>query len=181
MVTDLPEAAPVGITRLTPKQFDLLAWVYRKGYKGIGQRSPIVWSPKTYMGRSLSRSEAATLSKRVKTLVEHGLLTMHGRELNITDDGINRLRIYALEHPNKKGVSALLIRLDLDDILQVLGAYSKVIRAFKDYRNAMGLTEEEVDKAIEGISPLYSAALKRAKEKLERYEVVYDPEIEHPD
>lgn len=181
MALKLPEGLPTGIKRLTPKQFHLLAWVYRKGYHDVGQHSPTVWSPKTYMGRSLGRSEAATLSKRLRTLLERGLLTLQGRELKITDSGIDQLRIYAFEHPHGKGVGALQVRLELDDLLQILEAYSKVISALRDFRNAMGLTEEEVDKAIEGISPLYRATMKRTKENLQRYEAEYDPEIEHPD
>lgn len=158
-----PKGAPFATTRLTPKQFDLLTWVYLAGYRDVGN-SQITWSPQAYIGRSPSRSESATLSKRVSTLVDHELLSRWGRDLKLTNEGTRLLRLYVLENPDEPGNRILSIRLNLDEDIQTLGAYSKVQKALRDYQTDMKLSQEEANKAIEGILPLYRALIKRIED-----------------
>lgn len=138
-----PKDIPLGPNQLTEKQAHLLAWVYLEGYKEL-DRSEITWSPKAYLRKSPTKSEAATLSKRVNTLIEHGLLHRHGRTIEITSGGKNLLYIYALEKPDAARSKRLSIRLGLDETVQDLGAYSKVFLALTKYRGGeSGLSAQE--------------------------------------
>jgi hypothetical protein len=116
-----PKGLPWSHNRLTEKQFNLLSYVFFKSCKPADttkprQEEPVIWSAKTFLGRSPTKAEAATLSRRVATLNNHGLLKKSGRMVTVTDYGKTMLRTHVLEHETKEN------GLDtLDPVLQALG------------------------------------------------------------
>lgn len=94
-----PEDMPAERGHLTENQFVLLGHVFLMGEKN-GDTVPFVWSPKNFMGRPLTRTEASTVSTRLKTLIQRGFIKRYGRELSITDQGEHALRVHAM----KKGI-----------------------------------------------------------------------------
>lgn len=148
---------------LTQKQFDLLAWVYLKGYREVGH-SQVTWSPRAYMGRSLGRSEAATLSKRVSTLVDQGSLNRWGKDLKLTDLGKRRLKAYVQQNLGSPQTDILSARLELDEEIVTLEAYGQVLKALRRYREKGELTQEEGDHAEAALLPVHRAVLKQISE-----------------
>lgn len=92
---DLPKGEPLD-SKLTPKQFELLAGLLFRSYQG-GEHVGFTWSPKKLLGRSPTRGESSSLSARLKTLTEQGFVKRYGRDLFVTGQGIAKLRENALE------------------------------------------------------------------------------------
>lgn len=105
------EGMPPDSDRLTENQFVLLGHVLLKSEKD-GATMPVIWSPKSFMGGSLTKAEASTVSTRLKTLIKRGFIKRYGRELYITEQGERALRVYATRKKDDDtvahGISALL-------------------------------------------------------------------------
>lgn len=104
---DAPRDVPLAITRLTLKQYLLMFEILVRTYVHPGdgklrlwQEYPILWSPKALRGRTLTKNEAAATSRRLSSLVAHGLVEKRGRLVKITHYGKVMMRAYALEHEN---------------------------------------------------------------------------------
>lgn len=102
-----PKDIPPDLSELTDKQADLLAWIYE-----ADESRKITWSAKAYLGRSPTRSEAATLSGRIKSLVGHGALARTGRAVELTPNGRMLLYAYAMKNRNTMRMEKLSIRLE---------------------------------------------------------------------
>ena len=164
-----PKGAPLANFGLTQRQFELLAWVYVSGYRTSAD-SHITWSPKAFLKRSPTKTEAAVLSRRVKGLEERGLLTRQGRELAITDAGKVELAIYSAERPDELAHQTLLARLDFDNAVYGLG-FSGQLRPtlIAVYRDELGLDHNDaIDEATRLSKALTTHNIKQAKRALER-------------
>lgn len=102
-----PKGIPPDLSELTDKQADLMAWVYEASG---GEK--VVWSAKAYLGRSPTRSEAATLSGRLKSLVGHGVLSRTGRDIEVTSVGRMFLYTYVMKNRSTWRMEKLSIRLE---------------------------------------------------------------------
>ena len=98
--------------RLTSAQMNLMIYILLGNYDNSEGEHPFIWSPKAYLGRSPSKIEAATLSRRLAVLVSHNLLEKSGREVSVTDDG--RALIHAYAEENKCDVSLVKVGLVLE-------------------------------------------------------------------
>lgn len=150
---------------VTEKQFSLLAWVYQVGYKSIGN-SRIRWSPTAYRGSELTNAEAATLSNRVKTLVERRLLDRDGTELTLTSLGREAIDHFIRSRPE---VVASLTKemLELDSDVQLLGELRKTRDGFIRYRRASGLAKEEVELTLKHFDVLQKTVIDQVRQRLE--------------
>ena len=118
-----PKDVPLGPPKkLTQKQFELLAhilsksWEVLQGHELMQRDRPVVWSPKAFLRRSATKSEAATLSVRVTALEGHGLISKSGRYVRATDDGKKLLRAYLREHEQaNKDFKAVKLTLELEE------------------------------------------------------------------
>lgn len=157
------------LQKLTEKQFDLLVWVYVAGYRTAADIH-ITWSPKAFLKRSPTKAEAATLSKRMKTLVERGLLTHHKRELSITDTGKLLLASYASDLVGHPVYDGLLARIEFDNAVFGLGLSTQLMPTLITvYRDELGLEHSE---AVEAARKLHAGlarhSLKQASKALEQ-------------
>ncbi len=149
---------------VTKKQFDLLSWVYNEGY-GIGA-SRTRWSPTAYQGRKLTSAEAATLSNRVKTLVERHLLNRDGNEVTLTDLGREAIDHFIRTHPEAvNNVTKEMLALDGD--VRLLGSLYKVRDGFIRYRRASGLTKEEAELTLKHFDALHKTVISQVQQRLE--------------
>lgn len=98
--------------RLTSAQMNLMIYTLLGSYENSEGERPFVWSPKAYLERSPTKSEAAILSRRLAVLVDHGLLEKTGREISVTDEG--RALIHAYAGENKYDRNLLKVRLVLE-------------------------------------------------------------------
>lgn len=128
------------------------------------------------MGRPLNRSEGATLSKRVSTLIGYGLLSRWGRDLELTEDGRDRLYEYARKNSSELDMDVVLFELDLEEDVATLGIWSKLKKAFARFVDEGDLSREEQEKAIEAVWPLYDAAFKRVQEKADLLRAIDEAE-----
>lgn len=179
---DMSKSAPLDrYTPLSKNQFHLLAWVYIRGYRTAAD-SYITWSPKAFLGRSPTKTEAATLSRRAKGLVERGLLTRHGRELFVSDMGKQELAYYALVRSGDPQYDMLLARLNFETAAFDLGIFNSLHPTLTAvYRDELGLEHEA---ALEAAGKLHAALIrhgvKQARKALEELQnsknLVHDPE-----
>ncbi len=150
--------------RLTPKQVDLLAHLMIRSYSSPGSggtkggppdnQQPITWSPKAYLGRSPTKSESASLSRRLSTLVERGLVSQRGRRVIPTEYGKSLLQEYVLNNEPQGGFHTLRLFLDLDESNENMKAITKAMNLAKE----RGRTEL----LNGGLQELYFDELKRA-------------------
>jgi hypothetical protein len=171
---------PLGKPSVTEKQFELLAWVYVAGYRSAAD-SHITWSPKALLKRSPTKTEAAVLSRRVKGLVDRGLLIRHGRELAITDTGKAELAIYSADRQDELLHQTLLARLDFDDAVYGLG-FSQQLRPalIAVYRDELDIEHEDAVDAAQTLSMAFTRhSIKQAKRALERLQSAQAKMHEH--
>lgn len=164
-----PKGAPLGKTGLTEKQFELLAWIYVAGYRSAAD-SHMTWSPKAFLKRSPTKTEAAVLSRRAKGLVDRGLLMHRGRELSITDAGKIELAVYAAERPDELLHETLLARIEFDNAVFGLGSSNQLRPTLiAVYRDELGLDHDD---AVNATQTLFMAltrhGIKQVSRALER-------------
>lgn len=151
MELDRPEGVPPDNGRLTKNQFVLLAHVFLRGQKD-GATVPVIWSPKSFMGGSLTRAEASTVSTRLKTLIQRGFIKRYGRELFITEEGEHALRAYAGKEEGGDeiayAVSALLDLLQAVKERKALDTVFRVMRLREMPSGDRSIVLEQVRKAL---------------------------------
>lgn len=148
----LAKNIPVSLNGVTDKQADLLMWVYTAGYIDP-DRSEVVWSAKEYLGRSPTGSEAATLTKRLQTLVGYDLVERRGRTLLLSEEGRWALYSYAIGSPKSRKKQMLLARLERDKAARELRACSEFFLAAAHLR----LGEDKLRAIHEAIEPVVLA------------------------
>lgn len=112
---DLPRGTPGTGHRITSAQMDLMIYILLSSYENLEGERPVVWSPKAYLKRSPTKSEAAALSRRVSTLAYHGLIKRSEREVSITDYGKALIRAYTVERNYDKNLSSVKLVLELNE------------------------------------------------------------------
>lgn len=117
----IPKGIPLALEKLTDRQADILVWVFQ-----LGKGEAVLWSAKAYLGRSPTQSEAATLSSRVKNLVEQGVLSRVGRDIELTPNGRALLYTYTMKNRDKPGLEAVSLLLEAHRIKEDLAAVSGV-------------------------------------------------------
>lgn len=143
------EGIPPTLEKLTDKQAELLAWIYRAGLGG-----PALWSAKTYLGRSPTRSEAATLSKRVTGLVEQGALERYGRYLKLTQEGWVLLYNYATGDQDSPALKVLAIAMELERIADDLDSFADIVTTAIRCLNTGIITQPEFETLRSALHPL---------------------------
>lgn len=158
-----PKDAPLVLDQLTEKQADLLGWVYDKGEKNEWV-STITWSAKAYLDRSPSNSEAATLSKRVNTLVDYGLLKRQERVLELTETGTAELYRYAQKNSKSLRFRILALRLEVEKTAQEVRVLSTLNLLVRRHQLRKALTEDEVNRINRSNEPLIRVLQERMNE-----------------
>ena len=152
------------LTRLTANQFDLLSWIFVEMHLGNLEDKPlgvpVVWSPKTYLGRSPTNAEASTLSKRLGILVGYRLVIQRKRLLTVTGRGIKLLKLQndRLDPANVNVLLALLLRFD--ELIRDHNAQRRLKKSLSAYREYLGEGEQEHSEIEHGLE-LLGAAIKR--------------------
>lgn len=123
---DLHEAEPSVEHRITSAQMDLMIYILLSSYDSSEGERPFVWSPKAYLGRSPTKTEAATLSRRMATLTQHGLIKKSGREASVTDYGKALIRIHTVKLDYDEALLKVRLVLDLNESLKNLEALKLV-------------------------------------------------------
>lgn len=141
---------PPSIETLTDKQADLLAWIY---WEEIGGAT--LWSTKAYLGRSPTKSEAATLSKRVASLVEQGVLFRNGRYIKLTQEGWVLLYNYASGNQDNPAFKALPIAMELERISEELDSFSDITTTAIRCLNMGIITQSEYEALRSALNPLW--------------------------
>lgn len=129
------------LQELTPKQFELLAFVLWKSMfpkEGVRRRlprrpHPVIWSPKDFLGRSPTKSELATLSKRMTTLLGRNYLEKHGREIVVTSQGSSMMRAYTFAHEGEGWPDDIAKVLDVYQSRSNLEAIEKTMNLARNY------------------------------------------------
>lgn len=154
------EGIPPSLEKLTDKQAELLAWVY---WEGIGGTT--LWSAKAYLGRSPTKSEAATLSKRVASLVEQGALLRNGRYIKLTQEGWVLLYNYASGNQDNPAFKALPIAMELERIGEELDdSFPDIITTAIRCLNMGIITQPEFETLRSALHPLRHGLLARQQE-----------------
>lgn len=126
----LPKTAPKSkstrfrLSELTEKQGRLLAWVY-----WTGQGKSVVWSAKAYLERSPTKSEAATLSKRVKSLVDYDVLSRSGRDVTLTPVGRKLLYEWAANKHDLPIFEGITLLLEINELMDEFDAVFNILVA----------------------------------------------------
>lgn len=119
---DSPEGALGAGHRLTSAQMDLMIYILLSSYDNSEGERPLIWSPKAYLGRSPTKTEAPTLSRRVSALVDHGLIKRSGREVSVTVSGRDLIRAYTVKRRHDKNLLKVRLVLELNEIWKNLEA-----------------------------------------------------------
>jgi hypothetical protein len=151
----IPKGIPSALEKLTDRQAEILVWVFQ-----LGLGEPVLWSPKAYLGRSPTQSEAATLSSRVKSLVEQGALSRVGRDIGLTSNGRALLYAYTMKNRDKPGLQAVSLRLEAERIKEDLAAVTGVKAA--SFRHLGPGPETEI--IVEALNSLTTAIAQRMLE-----------------
>jgi hypothetical protein len=112
---DPPEGMLGSGHRLTPAQMDLMIYILLSSYENLEGERPIIWSPKAYLRRSPTKTEAATLSRRVSALVDRSLIKRSGREVSVTDSGRELIRAYTVKRRHDKHLLKVRLVLELNE------------------------------------------------------------------
>jgi hypothetical protein len=124
--------------RLTSAQMNLMIYTLLGSYDNSEGERPFIWSPKAYLGRSPNKTEAATLSRRLAVLVDHGLLQKSGREISMTDDGRALIHAHAEKHKHDENLLKVRLVLELNETWKNLEAL-KIVRDVARKRAKRGL------------------------------------------
>lgn len=115
----LTEDVPPSLNRITRMQMYVLGHILMKSYRQASVRGlrrfqahPVKWSTKEFLGRSPTKAEAASFSRRVSNLVSHGLLIKVNGFLKVTSRGKLMIRTYL--STGKHDFYMNLVRLSLD-------------------------------------------------------------------
>lgn len=147
--------------RLTSKQFDLLVHILFKSYEKQGNEHPVTWSPKAFLGRSPTKVEAAALSRRLSTLVDHGLLGKAGRLVITTPTAKTLIRAHISKHDNRELFHNVLLLLELSEIFEHQKAVKTTMHLAQEWGRAELLTKE-------GLPSLYLDVLGRLDALIKR-------------
>ncbi len=163
-------------SKLTPKQFELLASLLFKSYQGDEQVS-FTWSPKKLLGRSPTRGESSSLSARLRTITEQGFVKRYGQDLLVTEQGKARLREDAIPgaevgERTSLGVLAFVEALGAKSQKEALGTAMDIIS--KEPEEA--LQEEEKSRVIKA---LMAAAISKQKREIQAREIFNSVLEEH--
>ncbi len=149
---------PPSLEKLTDNQADLLAWVY---WTGLGDT--ITWSAKAYLNRAATKSEAATLSKRVRGLVDQGVLDRSGRDVKLTQEGWVLLYNYALRNQHNFRMRALPVAMELERSGQDLDSFSNILTTATRCLDMGVITQPEFAALRSALEPLKRGIMGRQR------------------
>lgn len=153
------EGIPPALEKLTDKQAELLAWIY---WKGLGE--PVLWSAKSYLNRSPTRSEAATLSKRITSLVRQNALERNVRYVKLTQGGWVLLYNYASDNQGDSALAALRIAMELERNNEGLNSFSDIGTTALRCLNTGIITQSEFEALRLALYPLRLGLVGRSRE-----------------
>lgn len=138
--------------RLTRKQLSLLIHILLSQLAHSKDDEPIVWSPKRYLQRSPTKSESATLSKRLNNLVELGYVKRKGREVSVTSLGTKALLQAAKDDPKLTDIASEELQAAIRCL--VAGSHMNAIWSAIDAAKEMGVEarHHRVLQEIEGVA-----------------------------
>ncbi len=170
---DKSKGAPLD-SKLTPKQFELLASLLFRSYQG-DEHVGFTWSPKKLLGRSPTRGESSSLSARLRTLTEQGFVKRYGRDLFVTEQGKARLREDAIAGAEvgdlmSLGVLAFVEALAAKSQKETLGTAMDIVS--KEPEEA--LPEEEKSRVIKALMAVATSKQKREIEAREIFNSVLE-------
>jgi hypothetical protein len=94
-----------------------------------GKGESVIWSTKAYLGRSPTKSEAVTLSKRVKNLVDSRVLSRSGRDIKLTPIGRRLLYEWTIGKQDIPLFEGITLLLELNELMDEATAVFNVLFA----------------------------------------------------